>query len=49
MPGKVNPTQAEALATARRKVESAVVALRDSGLVDARLEALCFFLVERDH
>jgi geranylgeranyl pyrophosphate synthase len=42
-------TPAEALATARRKVESAVVALRDSGLADARLEALCFFLVERDH
>ena len=35
--------------TARRKVESAVSALRDAGLADARLEALCFFLVERDH
>ena len=42
-------TPAEALATARRKVESAVVALRDAGLIDTRLEALCFFLVERDH
>jgi len=42
-------TPAEALATARRKVEGAVVALRDAGIVDARLEALCFFLVERDH
>lgn len=45
----VDATPVEALATARRKVESAVSALRDVGLVDARLEALCFFLVERDH
>jgi geranylgeranyl pyrophosphate synthase len=42
-------TPAEALGRARRKVESAVVALRDAGLADPRLEALCFFLVERDH
>ena len=42
-------TPDEALATARRKVESSVVALRDAGLADGRLEALCFFLVERDH
>lgn len=42
-------TPAEALGRARRKVESAVVALRDAGLAEPRLEALCFFLVERDH
>jgi geranylgeranyl pyrophosphate synthase len=42
-------TPASALATARRKVESAVSALRDAGLGDDRLEALCFYLVERDH
>ena len=45
----VDATPTEALATARRKVESAVSALRDAGLGDARLEALCFYLVERDH
>jgi geranylgeranyl pyrophosphate synthase len=42
-------TPAGALATARRKVESAVSALRDAGLGNDRLEALCFYLVERDH
>jgi geranylgeranyl diphosphate synthase type II len=42
-------TPVEALATARRKVESAISALRDAGLADTRLEALCFYLVERDH
>jgi geranylgeranyl pyrophosphate synthase len=42
-------TPAEALATARRKVESAIVVLQDAGLADPRLEALCFFIVERDH
>ena len=45
----VGGTPATAIATARRKVESAVTALRDAGLADARLEALCFYLVERDH
>jgi geranylgeranyl pyrophosphate synthase len=45
----VGTTPIEALATARRKVESAVSALRDAGLGNARLEALCFYLVERDH
>jgi geranylgeranyl diphosphate synthase type II len=45
----VGTTPAAALATARRKVEGAVAALRDAGLTDARLEALFFYLVERDH